>query len=598
VAVAVRILFALLLIHYGWCMRKTFALVLRTIRKRAKALWNPSPLESKSESDLLLSNTVHRMMGEMRTRRLQTLAQGLRFSAISLVVIDLLSNGGLFQDSFDKLLRLVLFLCWTQIATSSSPKLTHFSYSVFYVFQMLVIIMVPRSSVHIQYVDFKTLLRVMSGMMYLDFWKSLVWNLLISVTVCIVHIRFPGPDCGDGGGENYSVLVASAVEFVLFALIMLGTYLVQRWTEQQVRTALSARANQGAKEAAHDVLSVLCDAVLYLDSDLAIKNPDAKLFHLLRQGNSDGGHKSELAGVPFVNHVVEQDKKRFTDFASTSRLVAGRCFDSGMLRGPAAVLHVSLVGSLNSVRPVELFHAYFPDLKGDAGHLVGIREVSETSAKSPPEVVGQDPVPAAVINGAVPIGIPRYQLKPQGLNSSARSSSQASTSSSLSSSSSVGRRTVEPFTISLDVDIFSSPMQLQSCTIHFLEPTTACQDLTELGQWVSGSGFVNWLQQGANSLLHDDVPEDCRQIKLRPPAAGTIFSGEKFAARRAELELIEEDGGEGGASGVSVNFLEVYRLSGRRHKSKRDVLGHSGQPLPSITETGSGENTMPIVMPL
>jgi len=572
---AVRIIGALLVVHYCWLKRQLIAFIACKILTCRKLRLPMKRVVSGSE--LLLRKCVRKQMGESRARRLSLLADWLRVLVILGIGYGAVADEQYHAETQYTMPRLLLALLWCHVAARGWKNLTHWSYGALHVVQILNIIAADRVTIVITRSE-TTIVRVMIGVIYADFAKSFFWNVVISLTLSVVHLQYPVPSCPDlADGPITSI----AAEWATFTLIMMCSYLIQYWTEQHVRSALTERATEGARSAAHSILSVLCDAVVYLDSSLA-----AKLGYLLQRPTEAGGFSS-LAGLPFVERVVEQDRKRFSDFISSTRTESSDGFEPiTTVAGGPAVLHVSLLGRGQAPLAVELFHAYFPNLEAEAGHLVGIREVPEALKNEAAPIDSY--IPEASSEETRDVTIPVQYSNLEGC----KASSQSSASSSKSTHS-TGTVAEEPFDMSLAIDVFTSPMKLQSWTLHFQDSSASQCHLTDLSQWLSDSGLQSWIQRGTNSLLHSGSAEELDHIKFQPPVAGMLFS-ETLMVKRAALELIDDDDdADGEVTGVAMHFQGIHRSKRRRRRrAVGKQIGHLLGPIREVSPPaphGEGE---------
>jgi len=119
----------------------------------------------------------------------------------------------------------------------------------------------------------------------------------------------------------------------------------------------------------HRLLSGMCDAVVYLDTDLCIAQPCPKLAALLLRPSG----ASSLMALPFLDLLPAADRNGFAQ--SLNAAARGLCEDD--VASPVCVTHLHLLGANQIPFAVKLFSSCTFDGQCRQYHLIGIEEDSE-----------------------------------------------------------------------------------------------------------------------------------------------------------------------------------------------------------------------------
>jgi len=232
------------------------------------------------------------------------------------------------------------------------------------------------------------LIRLFAMLLQLNHRKTLPMLILSSAVTCWAY------------SQNVQVFRTEALPtthvrlFCAFELLsnlglLLLVLVIEGWCEGRVRDKLEA---EGARRAVHKILTVVCDAVIDLDSDFSIAKPTPQLAHvLLRHGDSF------LKGTSFHDLIAtDADRERFLAFIRRSSGSAGP-LGSQLADSPPSVLHLNLESSDGSALSVELFHAGLPTADGQVGHVLGVRVGSNLLGESSTQVLSVESKVAAKI---------------------------------------------------------------------------------------------------------------------------------------------------------------------------------------------------------
>lgn len=139
--------------------------------------------------------------------------------------------------------------------------------------------------------------------------------------------------------------------------------------ESAFKNLLSALAEKQTSEislyAARSLLSVLCDADLFLQHDYRIVGPSMKLCHILMKRAENG--RNGLDGVAFPSLLFDDDLPRFVNFMQACA-ASGPGSESSPSEGghrvpkPPSCLHVHLRDVAGLRVKVEIFHATVHDV--------------------------------------------------------------------------------------------------------------------------------------------------------------------------------------------------------------------------------------------
>eukprot|EP00928_Gymnodinium_smaydae_P001918 TRINITY_DN10687_c0_g4_i1.p1 TRINITY_DN10687_c0_g4~~TRINITY_DN10687_c0_g4_i1.p1 ORF type:complete len:601 (+),score=46.20 TRINITY_DN10687_c0_g4_i1:50-1852(+) len=384
-------------------------------------------------------------------------------------------------------------------------------------------------------------LRALASCVYLNYRRVAVANALVSTIDIAVHAAEEEPRT-DWRMEAMSELFALAYTLIL-------AFIVEEAGRSLVTQRLESKASAGGWRAVRSILSVLCDAVVHLGSDLTILDDSPHLGHLLLSGM---GATRKLEGGSFLRHVVDEDKQMFERFLSRQSEFARPSVDSSscdrtddLAAVCPAALHVSLKDAMGSVLRVEVIHAHLSNDDED-GHLLGVRELGDherevSLGRLPSEFRSEGP------------SLPTHQSCP--------SSSGSSDSDSLSQGESQsGTESGKIRSLSMLVDMFDRELPILEATIGFQSlddsPRSDQNLMPTLSTWLSPgefSPFHEWAQTVANCLANSQSVPSYGQVTLRP--SGSLLT---ISARRAYAEA-EQDAVRVRFKGVNLRCSDVLK---------------------------------------
>ena len=146
----------------------------------------------------------------------------------------------------------------------------------------------------------------------------------------------------------------------LIAYCVLFSLIAEALTRSQARAQLTAMSSRQSENTVHDLLNLICDAVVFLDARLNIDTPSPKLDGLLLRRTDPG----ELCGTPFAKYVLESDAQRFLDFVQEDT---------------SQSLHLNMRDMGGAHLRVQLFHTAFEDVFQQTHHVLGVREEMDST---------------------------------------------------------------------------------------------------------------------------------------------------------------------------------------------------------------------------
>ena len=274
------------------------------------------------------------------------------------------------------------------------------------------------------------------------------------------------------------------VMFEIFVnLISCGISLLVESSMRRVVAATEAATTSSRLErTAHGLLSLVCDAVLYLDEHLCLEDHSQSLAALLLKNTGNS-----LRGERFGSSICEEDRERFELF------MTGTCESA-----PAQCLHLHLRDTCGAKFLVEVFHYHL-----EGHHLLGIKEETERA-----------PQPHEQEIMAVPsTGSLRWE------HFCTRSASSASRQSSPRAPVTVIPAEEADFEdVTLTVDARSSHLDVLACA----PPLPAREELAaeqRLLDWVLApkrKKFQRWVKESTDLVLDGGVAAPLR-VQLMPP---------------------------------------------------------------------------------
>lgn len=167
-----------------------------------------------------------------------------------------------------------------------------------------------------------------------------------------------------------------AVMIILFTAILstVSGISAREWMRLEVLAVLREGRALDNEATAKGLLSVTCDAVAKLKSDLTLSEPCPKLWALLLNTSPGSGK-----GQPFLGIVDPLDRQRVQLLLDEED-------------GPPSTLHTFLVDAVGARVPVQLFHTH-SEFEGERSHILGISEQCQEGVqiqREPPPVQSGD----------------------------------------------------------------------------------------------------------------------------------------------------------------------------------------------------------------
>lgn len=213
-------------------------------------------------------------------------------------------------------------------------------------------------------VAFVIFARFALGVLCIDLRLMVLWNLLAVVFACFAREIFPAGLTVPTSGHPVPGLL-----IIITALV--GVLVVKNVLVAEAVFRVQAR---NGKSAATALLSTMNDAIVELDSKLAIVGPARQLACLLLSGS----HRS-LDGDQFTRFIASEcDKERFVE-----SIQEPSASDNATT---ANMIHLELKDCFRASIPVSIYHVQCPGITGwgerSTRHLLSIREFGdEVSAR-------------------------------------------------------------------------------------------------------------------------------------------------------------------------------------------------------------------------
>lgn len=280
--------------------------------------------------------------------------------------------------------------------------------------------------------------------------------------------------------------------------------------------------------AAESLLTVLCDAVVQLYSDLSLVVPSPKLDAILLRSSC-----KTSAEANFSLYLQEGDRARFQEF-----------LQADSLRGSARSIRVNLAGAYDTKVAAQIYHTSLLDASGQLIHILGVQEDQEKFSP-----------PAAVVTTTAPILIGAAFEESDDIRSPSWSHSSVSDEETMErtlSSSSSSRRahvgTLESWGTDGD-DVHCRVELSMKIQLKLLEETPKCSALFGFSQQPSalldrfhcGEAILDWLRIEFTALAAEPkcnglLPFATKfgHVKVRNPTPGVSHS----AILRATFESV------------------------------------------------------------
>eukprot|EP00928_Gymnodinium_smaydae_P098955 TRINITY_DN9320_c0_g2_i1.p1 TRINITY_DN9320_c0_g2~~TRINITY_DN9320_c0_g2_i1.p1 ORF type:complete len:653 (+),score=73.94 TRINITY_DN9320_c0_g2_i1:55-1959(+) len=425
--------------------------------------------------------------------------------------------------------------------------------------------------------SFRVVIQTFLTLMYLDCKKSSWANLCLCI-VEVVAYAYGEIDGMEALQETTGQFAAR--EFIVFAMIMLTAFAVEDAGRLLVRRSIEVRTSNSTERAVESILDVLCDAVVHLGSDLRLLKDCQQLGHLLLMGvGAKRAVRAASARCDFLQHLVEEDLSRFQEFLARRSEKVNKCLrhdEDGAAAsavGPNAI-HVSLRDKAGSTFRVQVIHANLTSCEGN-GHILGIRDLGDSARM-------------------YATGASEPQALPE-MSEAAAAGSQASSSAGSDSSSgaSLGSRSLrhsdlEPYAMTLTVDVFDKRFAVHDVALTIQDPSTtaAAPSLLPLSLLLSRDSYSmvsEWLTCTVNDIAYG---------RAARPIGDVVFAyGEDAIMRagRAEVRIENTVGADLMTQESCLVSLRFERLTvpvqnslGKVRKSRK-----AKSTLPRILETQS-----------
>ena len=274
-------------------------------------------------------------------------------------------------------------------------------------------------------------------------------------------------------GQGEISLVVVPISCVVVSMI------VETSTRSQARAQLTMMSSSQSETTVHDLLNVICDAVVFLDGDLKVTSPSQKLDGLLLRRTDPG----ELCGTPFTKYVLDSDVIRFQNFIEEET-------------GHGHSLHVDMRDQGGAGLSVQLFHTAFHDLFGQKHHIVGVREEMDFRTQR---------------------GLPLADTPPPLVSSLWKSKGSPSSGSS---DELVSIKSCDGEPVAVWVNVIDGDLPIVGCTASFTSVGGPVEQEESFLAWVKGdkSAFLLWVK----TMLNDQNTESSRKVNLLPSRKNNI----------------------------------------------------------------------------
>lgn len=379
-----------------------------------------------------------------------------------------------------------------------------------------------------------TVVRVVCGILFGN--SAFVVVLNVMYFVCAV-VRVVSSD----SLVEHAAKIMSFEIFVCLAICGVSVVHESSLRKEAIANAKAAIACR-QERMAQELLTLLCDAIVYLDDSLRVRWPSPALASLmLQQSPLSQGY----CGATLEELLCPEDRNRFRDFI----------LGSG---GRAQSIHVHLIDCSGIRVAVQLLHTPAEDLCGEICHLVGIREESDSERllRQPPAATVDQFISDVVKSG----------------RTQSESGSDFLPLSLLSSDSSSE--------CEVCIDVLSNNLTFLECTPSFTSLGGPIRQGDGLLDWVSAdeSALVIWLQQSVNQMLggHATTPQRFRFV---PPHHQPVIEIVADCELRdlENQDSLDENGSPDSNNEVRVrvifaNISELNRHSRRRRSSRRRAV--------------------------
>eukprot|EP00747_Dinoflagellata_sp_TGD_P149577 gnl/TRDRNA2_/TRDRNA2_177028_c0_seq2.p1 gnl/TRDRNA2_/TRDRNA2_177028_c0~~gnl/TRDRNA2_/TRDRNA2_177028_c0_seq2.p1 ORF type:complete len:565 (+),score=48.48 gnl/TRDRNA2_/TRDRNA2_177028_c0_seq2:56-1750(+) len=350
-------------------------------------------------------------------------------------------------------------------------------------------------------VDMRQALNIMRGM-DMAFMGGDSLSVLRHVVVCVIEC---GAFMQHKWDRNMTYLSASSFilqELLTASLILYVSSLYWSGLQAEMRATLQNKESSQAKETVQSLLSVMCDAVVHLNTDLQICGPTPKLAALLL-------HNQSLDGRSFLGLMPATDSERFLSHVCGTEP-----------KNHAQSLNVQLKDSSGDFLEVRMFHASFRDLiGGQGGHVIGLSDLSAQNESSrPPQEATADEM---------------HIVSPGRAGSaSARSSSswgdEASDVVMPLANTALCHKHPE---VTVSFDALTEDLMIVDCSTAFILLCGLQPHGSGLMSWVQkGDRFFKWVEVHVNAYLNDLPQPSQRTSKITLRTTVSKAMGFEFRA--------------------------------------------------------------------
>ncbi|CAE7242125.1 slc44a2 [Symbiodinium sp. CCMP2456] len=244
-------------------------------------------------------------------------------------------------------------------------------------FLLLALAVCPASDADVFVGGARALLRALCGILFLNARKALSANLAMSVAYVVSKAI-------STNSSGCSIFAAACSEALCIVQVMFVLILVQKLVEESASLRIESVEVAGKSQARKNLLSVLVDADVMLDSSLCVCQPSNKAEHFF--GPELDSNETSVGGLKLYQFVAEADQSKLKEFLNRATINtvndgADVLSESSIsLQGggsPASSLSIQLG---KSGRVVQIFHASVPAAdfalrsQPQPRHLVGIQE--------------------------------------------------------------------------------------------------------------------------------------------------------------------------------------------------------------------------------
>eukprot|EP00435_Cladocopium_sp_Y103_P045632 s577_g13.t1 len=375
----------------------------------------------------------------------------------------------------------------------------------------------------------RSLLRALTSILFVgNLRKALAANLVLSLGS--IWSLTKAAQALQGDSWSCHVLSATLSEISCMVQVMFLVLVVRRLVDEWLELKLENLDIAGKSHARRNLLSVLVDADITLDSNLRICAPSNKAQHLLAPDL-----QTSLEGLKFHHLVAEADRSKLREFlnragyaAPSSETADLRSESSTSMQGGGSPASSMSIQMGETGRLLQIFHASIPvaegeEMKKQPRHLVGIQEqfsAQEFSETAESNNLYMDPTTDAeqVYLSTQNLAAQQQsfegrQRRPPSTGSRGSRDSRGSASSASSLRSSVAGLP-EISSISFIFNGYSEGLSIVEATLRFDtfrgEKSSEPARLPEMRHWIRSrhwDQFRNWVQMETQRCCAGHVDE-------------------------------------------------------------------------------------------